>query len=224
MIRTDRPCASCGYNLKGLLTNTRCPECGAFISLYAPKLPTDSLAQTPVPYIRLITAGAILLTIAAACVPPLMVLVGYGWMKLPAFAFAIIAALWCAGVAILCMPRPAPPVGRTRDSNWLALRIATIATQPFWLILAAAAIIGPTALPPGATPSTFVMLCITIAFFGLAPFIWMLADVALWADELSVAARIRMAGYWMMIITLLSYSGVTFRIPLPIVFGGIDLV
>ena len=32
LIHEDRPCADCGYNLKGLRLNGRCPECGAPIS------------------------------------------------------------------------------------------------------------------------------------------------------------------------------------------------
>lgn len=34
-IRADWPCSACGYNLRGLTTGTRCPECG-HVELYRP--------------------------------------------------------------------------------------------------------------------------------------------------------------------------------------------
>ena len=34
LIEEDRPCESCGYNLRGLPLSGRCPECGETISCH----------------------------------------------------------------------------------------------------------------------------------------------------------------------------------------------
>lgn len=76
----DRPCASCGYNLRGLKVGGRCPECGEEIPP-PPTLDDDSLSRMPRPVIRafirgaVTAAGSIILLVVAA----LAVL--FGWMS-----------------------------------------------------------------------------------------------------------------------------------------------
>src|SRR5512139_2122602 len=43
----DRPCANCGYNLRGLAYDSACPECGALwgISPASEQLPWDNAEQ-----------------------------------------------------------------------------------------------------------------------------------------------------------------------------------
>ena len=46
-IESDRPCAGCGYNLKGLFVGGVCPECGRPISVPKKRMLDDTLVDAP---------------------------------------------------------------------------------------------------------------------------------------------------------------------------------
>ena len=53
-IHRDTPCLACGYNLRGLQSNGRCPECGSAI---ADSLTDDRLMFAHLPYVRKLSRG-----------------------------------------------------------------------------------------------------------------------------------------------------------------------
>src|SRR5262249_18813740 len=63
LITTDRLCGKCKYNLRGLPTNGRCPECGTPVTRAGRRRFSDSLTDAPLFYLKTLAVGAILLAI-----------------------------------------------------------------------------------------------------------------------------------------------------------------
>lgn len=98
----DVHCPACGYNLRGLRTGGRCPECGLSIDPKAiaplPLVPDDPAHRTRVAWgllfiwvSMLATVGLRLVALASAFGPGLRIL-HY------ALAMILVASMWCVGV------------------------------------------------------------------------------------------------------------------------------
>lgn len=76
----DRPCASCGYNLRGLKVGGRCPECGEEIPP-PPTLDDDSLSRMPRPVILTFIRGAITAAVAVTLLLVTSMAILFGWLS-----------------------------------------------------------------------------------------------------------------------------------------------
>jgi hypothetical protein len=154
----DSPCASCGYNLRGLPAGSRCPECGATNDSHG--TPSSSSAgATRRPLIDILASDSpalrsnwrISLSILVAClfgitgaqlVAFVAHLVGAGFIRENAFCIAciVLACAWGYGVA-RAMPRQI-----VMAWSWTRLlRKVVIISQWLWLpacVLAAVRIFG----------------------------------------------------------------------------------
>jgi hypothetical protein len=57
-IHSDRPCATCGYNLRGLQPDGLCPECGSLVS---DSLGNDALEWRDEWWVKRHRAGCVLI-------------------------------------------------------------------------------------------------------------------------------------------------------------------
>lgn len=135
----DRPCAGCGYNLKGLFVGGVCPECGRPIAVPKKRMLDDTLVDAPrdflVRFASALTLAFIGLalsvfgffTIVATTVvngvlgfyrigghnstlsPGRGIVVPSAPDKAYAIAFLLGAAMWSTGLFIATLPRPTPP-------------------------------------------------------------------------------------------------------------------
>lgn len=236
VILEDRPCVGCGYNLKGLTIGAVCPECAQPITRLKARIPDDVVTNAPIGYVRILQAGFTLMAASAVggLFVPLVVFTSPGFA--PATAL-MVAMAWLAGVSIVCWPRPAPPPGRKRHSDWPILRIAVFVTQAAWPL---AVIVGLSlaAAPPapvalGATPaptglfggvSIVTKIIAALAVLGIVPTMWLLANLSEWVNDDDRARRLKYASGLAAVALLLELFGATFRLPIGGPFGSLMIL
>lgn len=135
LIAEDRLCGTCNYNLKGLRTSQRCPECGTVIKGRRRTRNADVFTDAPLGYLRTLRLGALLMaggSLAAAA----LTFATYGTANvLIALAGVLAAAAWWVGVWIVTGPErhnatvAVPPIDTSR-----ILRIINRTLQCVWVI------------------------------------------------------------------------------------------
>jgi len=215
-ILDDTPCAKCGYNLIGLKTNDRCPECGRPIHLHPlddepdPGRPVEILRSTgrmvdaPREYVSRLAGACVAMAIGGAgmaCAAAIHGLVG----RLPGSAALAVSALaWTAGTWIATEPRRLPKLKHPVDTcaEWAGLRLSTRLTQPLWFvaagILQAVAVFG-AAVPAGARMSLEwgALAVLAAAYAGLVPLAVQLSHLMYWSGNDGLTFRLRVAT-WML--------------------------
>lgn len=107
----DRPCPRCSYNLKGLRTGDRCPECGTPIKRAARAHQASAVSEVPIGYLRTMRTGALLmclgLPVGAIAMVAGMVMVASGNANAEVFLIAALGfACWHAGVYLIHSDQP----------------------------------------------------------------------------------------------------------------------
>jgi hypothetical protein len=168
-IHEDIPCTSCRYNLRGLTTGGRCPECGREIALTLAMREIRGLErEIPFPlfradrrWLRQLIEGTALAIVAIAmrAIAILMADDLYSWKDPPwRTSLALLAIAWVIewwACWRLGTPEPLSPVARPSRLPWL-LRIA-------------ASVYFTTMLLPETLPFPLRMLdVLAIAFSGVA--------------------------------------------------------
>lgn len=137
MISQPRPCVRCGYELKGLKTGGRCPECGTPIRSEILR-GVPGMTEAPLPYLRELAFGA---KACAAGMTVMMVGVLWfaGFMGVPEFPpgatllLAIGSGLWLWGTRGVIVPRRVPPGSKVdTEQEWKRLRRITRGVQ--WVL------------------------------------------------------------------------------------------
>ncbi|CAG0955143.1 hypothetical protein PHYC_00421 [Phycisphaerales bacterium] len=223
VIVEDRLCTRCSYNLKGLKTTDRCPECGNPIR--PRQVGGGNMTEAPLPYLdRLATWAGI--GVAAAGVVFVMMLAGAAFKPgnaalLATSGLTAFAALWWGyAVRVVTEPRRLGVASNINtETEWKRWRYLTRWSQWLWgvgftlVFVAATALHGALALQNAAGPSTtgFVMPAIVtasamvgtaallLAFAGLIPTAVYLSFLADWANDISLAMRLRMAPFMLLI-------------------------
>ena len=129
-IESDLPCAACGYNLRTILINGRCPECGTEV---AETLKSGILACSSPRWLRNIGAGCVLLLLAPAA-SMLALSVRGKPVQTPAQCVMVLIpglVLLAMGLQLLTRPEP-PPRVRTRSGRWT--RIMLLYGGWLWLL------------------------------------------------------------------------------------------
>lgn len=199
IILGDRACIDCGYNLRGLKIGGVCPECGRSIEAKksAPRY-SDQLVQAPIGWLEAFSMGALLMFLAALGLVIMTIALLFYSGPVMVLIIGFISLAWFGGVWLVTRPRPmlAATVVNTR-LEWSGARVAARLTQACWP-LASIGILLAVVLRQGAAPGAAVgvasvsgSLLGLVALGGLAPLCVMLARIAEWAEDSSLAQGFR---------------------------------
>src|SRR5262245_22475491 len=103
VLQVDRACAHCGYNLRGLTTSGRCPECGHPYGGHDKRI-NSNLTDAPRAYLLSLIMG---LTIMAALAPvgaAVFLVISEPLVRAGVFGGAAMG--WWFGMLITTKPRP----------------------------------------------------------------------------------------------------------------------
>lgn len=215
-IEQDRPCLRCGYNLVGLETEGRCPECGTPITRRRAGDPfSDTLVNAPTRYLETLLiglglmAGAILLTWGQ------WILEWVGFLKpvISAWVSLGLALMWCAAAWIATVRRP--QTDRTRPDDILDSRRLRLWTRAAQGLCVAGSLLAVAHGSTGLVAFGVLSGLATVGFlFSLAPLGVYLSSLADWAGETGVGSRLR-ASAWCIACcgTLLVVSTLVLMIP-----------
>jgi hypothetical protein len=173
VIETSRPCRRCGYNLRGLNANRKCPECGTPIaaSLFR-KLADDTLGNAPVGYLVRIRIGAALL-LASPLVLALLTMVGplvRQAMQGPAGDRVVLSCLflppllWAAGCFLVSTPRPSDGMPQGNAYLWRHRRWTLRLTALVWSVVPICFLVLSSAGNLSPTGKTTVLVTLAAAF------------------------------------------------------------
>jgi predicted Zn-ribbon and HTH transcriptional regulator len=198
MTDTPRPCANCGYDLRGLPQSGTCPECGQpIVQVRGVRMKEPPLGHAPRSYLALLSLGLVLMACgwvarwAGLLLPPVLGMGATG----SALSGAMGLGLWLTGLGIVLRPRP---IGSNDGSifgrEWLRLRLLIALTQCAGL----ASVAATAALGGGGAASVFGLILFfseTIVAMGWIPLCIYLARIADWAPEDGLARRLRGTGF-----------------------------
>jgi len=200
VIKTERPCIKCGYNLQGLQVGGACPECGTAIANAKKSVRfADSLTNAPIGYIRLIALGLGLQASTILGVTLLLILSRFhnaGTPIIPPLIQGLLMTTcmfaWFAAAWIVTIRRPkSDRIVRDDILDNDHIRLAARASQSLAFL---AAILGWIGV---ATRTTIVQgvagFLLVGALFGLIPLGIFLSSLADWAGETGEGARLRAA-------------------------------
>lgn len=208
VIDSDRPCGKCGYNLKGLASGGRCPECGYPITRRGRKGAarfSDNLVDAPLFYLKTLAIGTSLL---AGGVGLIVLMVVWEWLAIFRFVsvpaswpmvvagfFAVASMAWWVGVFICTAQRPMSE--RTLPDKLLesvVLRWINRGVQAAW-VLSAVAFFAELRMPaPASDIAGWASLAFAIlALVGLIPLSLQLSSLADWAGDTELSGWFRLA-------------------------------
>jgi len=215
MIAQDRPCRSCGYNLKGLFVGGNCPECGRTIGGGRRELQSN-LIDAPRSWLIVLALGLTLMCSAWIVFAGLL-LVSNKWIprthEAQLAVGCIVGGLWSLGTLIVLRDRPKNlrPANQTSAemSRTAALRVTTFLTQ----IAIVPALVFDYLRLSGGHPllGYLAMLFGAAAVVGQIPLCYWLARVCEWSDDESLANRFRSLGWGVAIIAVLCLLVTGFR-------------
>jgi hypothetical protein len=201
-ISDDRECVRCGYPLRGLETNGKCPECGAAITSAKTVRHADNLVDAPIGYIRLMAVGMGLLAGTIVFVALLLLVSRLysspGTYLLPRIAFHFLltgaAGVWCGAAWIVTLKRPRTErIVRDPILDNAHIRLATRVSQG--LPPLAALVSWGAAATGSAILGGLAGLLLVGALFGLVPLGVFLSAMADWAGETGEGGRLRAASW-----------------------------
>mgnify|MGYP006279483979 FL=1 len=234
-------CPHCNYSLRGLHATGRCPECGSHYDISNKRRgPRDRLGDAPLFYLRRLTIAS-LAAGTAGLVALAALFVGWvGSNPIPAILGLLAHLAYTAALTVVALPRKrgagAPPLPFPASREWLSLKLFGIGGQllliPTILLAAISASLTTSAQTPptpGAAPAaqatwltatldTTAVLCFAAYFASFFPLGFLLANYADWADDDSLASKLRGAGW---IVGVLGPFAVIAQAVFSIGIGGI---
>lgn len=219
MVVQDRPCRSCGYNLKGLFIGGNCPECGRIIGA-GKRERQSNLIDAPRPWLLVLTAGLCLMC-SAWIVLAALLLVAHKWIprtpEAQLIVGCIVGGLWSLGTLIVLRERPKelrpPNIDAAAATRTGVLRISTFLTQS---AIVPMLVFDYQRLNGGHPLLGYLAMLFGAAFIaGQVPLCYWLARVCEWSDDESLANRFRNLGWCIAGVAVLNvliigarYSGI----------------
>lgn len=214
IIGEDTACRGCGYNLKGLKVNSRCPECGRPIRKRR-RLAYGECTMTAAPraWLTVYALGATLAFLAwPAMVGGAVLRCITGSREVAAFAFAAGCAWWL-GVVITTRPRPPMPdmlTSPSREWFWrraLARILSAAVAIPLGVLLATSEGGGPVKGLP--TDQLWILgdVGLLAAAAGFVAYAFYMFEVAHWAGDHQASPIWRASGVAMAMATVLVVIG-----------------
>lgn len=200
LIADDRPCPRCSYNLKGLPTGGRCPECGATIRDRARTGGDLSLNEVTLEFLKRMRLGSLLMLVGGPggiVSLSLLLIVGGGHDHLILCLAAAGFLAWATGVFILHERHPSPSAKTGRGAGgWWRLSNRLLGAAPLAAVGALAAALAP-AMPLG--PPTFWLWTAgaagLMAIAGFWSICYYLSFVCVWLGDDATADQFRIAGF-----------------------------
>jgi hypothetical protein len=210
LITTDRPCGKCGYNLRGLPSNGKCPECGrAITGLRGSNRFSDNLGDAPLFYLKAVALGACLLAVFSIVCAYAFAFVEAGPTIRIAGIAGVASIAWWVGVYILTGKRQ---IGdhtlpdAVLDSIWL--RRINRAMQLAWPLAVIAWVLFIRSGPPVNQIARVGALGLQIVgAFGLVPLSVHLSSLADWAGDTGLAERFRISAWALAVCGIISQAG-----------------
>lgn len=208
-------CRKCRYDLIGLRTGQRCPECGAPIDFdtamredgahYGPEViyrdPGPFLAA-PRRYLGWLAASLVALGLAGPAMAGALAALVFWPRPVVAMAAAACAAVWGAACWAVAAPRRvAIATSIDGESESRGLRIGVRWTQWVWMGVGATAVLltlpgvvpGPASPPPGVRLVVLLLggMAGVVAGVGAAAVFVHLSNLMFWAGDTALASRLR---------------------------------
>lgn len=218
----DRPCAKCSYNVRGLKIGDRCPECGTPIRGVALAGRSETMTDAPLRFLRQQAWGArAMLACGLVGVASGVVATAFWYSPSAAMLAAMIGAAaacgWAWAVWRLTRPRQSRrPRASDAAQEWKVLRALTRWSQVLWgvgaihVLMASTMAWGAAGLgaPPGSGVTVFLVL--GGVFFvggiaGIVPLAIYLSLLADWAQDTSLASRLRLLPFALVLAFPLAY-------------------
>lgn len=192
LIAEPRRCKKCGYNLVGLKTDAKCPECGlAITAARPPNRFADQMSGAPIRWLARYQRGTTLLCIGGwGMAAGLIAWAITGHIGGVLFAF-VASVLWVAGTFVSTIARPEARDRPNPRTEWGHLRRWARITQPAWAIaFAGAAVIqGFNLVTPLSIAIVAAILMVGVA--GWWPLLILHANMAYWASDTELADKLR---------------------------------
>lgn len=222
LVKDDRPCRKCGYNLRGLKAGDRCPECGTAVSEAKRKQDryADNMIESPMRYLVVVACGSVAMGLALFGSIGLMIAeraASAGWNPLSPLIVAVvgglIAVVWVAGVWLATMKRPRGEhtirdvILDSRTLRWVSRGVQLFLPLAIGLRYAATA----TGADWAAVFAGITTLC---WLYGIAPLCVYLGSLADWAGDTNAGDRLRASAWALAVMgTLALVLGLLLAMP-----------
>ena len=196
-------CDACGYDLSGLATDARCPECGSFARATRGKSARSvremRLEDAPRGYLTVVMYGFLLCGLGALGRGIVSCAAGYGFLDMLTAGQVVmlvggLAIAWAAGGWLITGPRPSGTVvgaAWDRHREWRVLRWTVRGSAALGVVSAITLVVYTTGGP------YWVMIPWALAEVVFATVCcWYAARIAEWAQDDGLASRLRAAA-WM---------------------------
>lgn len=233
-IEDDRWCTRCRYNLIGLKTCQKCPECGKPIDEAVfgrpdperkPLIVRDPgpFWASPTDYQRSLAAAATILGVSGAL---LMLSLPLALLRpnLLAASVALVSSLgWWTGACMITRPRRLVHTSKVDPvSESAALRAWGRILQSLWLLLAAQLLLASIPAEPFASNLPRLMslawFTLPVAIAALLPLVWHVSALGFWAGDTSLGFFMRTTTWLVIPGSALAFA-LTFTRALPNTLG-----